>query len=135
MAKISGIPVTLTLQDSGAVARDLSNDIADINLDLPVALQDVTGLDKSAHERLALLADTKLTGNGFHNNSANRIHPVLSTGQTTPRQAVITYPGGAGSVMTFTGLIDSYQVKRSNAGALTNSFTLTLSNGTVGAWS
>lgn len=135
MAKISGIPVTITIQDSGAVARDLSNDITDITLDLPFATQDVTGLDKSAHERLALLADTKLTGKGVHNNAANRIHPVLSTGQTTARQVVITFPGGAGSVMTFTGLISDYKLSRAANGSLIPDFTIELSNGTVGAWS
>ncbi len=62
MAKISGLPVTITIQNSSAVAKDVSNDIGDIVLDLPFAVQDVTGLDKSAHERLVLLADTKLTG-------------------------------------------------------------------------
>ena len=135
MAKISGIPVTITIQDSGAVARDVSNDISDITLDLPFATQDVTGLDKSAHERIALLADTKLTGKGFHNNAANRLHPVLTTGQTTARQTVITYPGGAGATMTFTGLLSSVKLTRAANGALTPDFVQELSNGVVGAWS
>ncbi len=134
MAKISGLPVTITIQNSSAVAKDVSNDIGDIVLDLPFATQDVTGLDKSAHERLALLADTKLTGKGFHNNATDRLHPVLTVGQTTPRQVVITFPGGAGAVMTFTGLVASYKLTRAASGALTPDFTIELSNGTVGAW-
>lgn len=135
MAKISGLGTTITVQDSGAVARDLSNDIGDITLDLPFATQDVTGLDKSAHERLALLADTKITAKGFHNNATNRIHPVISTGQTTPRQIVITFPGGAGSVMTATVLLTDYKLTRAANGSLVPDFTGELSNGTVGAWS
>lgn len=135
MAKITGLGTTITIQDSGAVARDLSNDITDVTLDLPFATQDDTGLDKSAHERLALLADTKLTGKGVFNNASNRIHPVLSTGQTTARQVVLTLPGGAGSVMTFTGLISDYKVSRATNGSLVPDFTIELSNGTVGAWS
>jgi hypothetical protein len=101
---------------------------------MPVALQDVTGLDKSAHERLALLQDTKLTAKGFHNNAANRIHPVISTGQTTARQTVITFTGGAGATMTFTGLISSYKLTRAANGSLVPDFVQELSNGSVGAW-
>ena len=134
MAKISGLPVTLTVQDSGLVARDISNDVTDLDIDLPFATLDDTGLDKSAHERLALLADTKMAAKGVHNNASNRIHPVLSVGQTTPRQVVCTFPGGAGSVITFTGLISDYKLTRAANGSLIPSFTLELSNGTVGAW-
>lgn len=134
MAKVSGLGTTITIQNSSAAAKDLSNDITDLTLDLPVALQDVTGLDKSAHERLALLADTKLTGKGVHNNATDRIHPVLSIGQTTARQVVITFPGGAGSVCTFTGLIADYKLTRAASGSLIPDFSIELSSGTVGAW-
>ena len=135
MAKVSGLGMTLTVQDSGLVARDITNDVTDLTLDMPFATQDTTGLDKSAHERLALLADTKLTAKGVHNNASNRIHPVISTGQTTPRQTVITFTGGAGATLTFTGLLSDYKLTRAANGSLVPDFTQELSNGVVGAWS
>lgn len=134
MTKISGLGTTITIQNSSAVAKDISNDVTDLTVDLPFATQDTTGLDKSAHERLALLSDVKLTGKGVHNNATDRIHPVLSIGQTTPRQTVITFPGGAGSVMTFTGLISDYKLTRAAGGSLVPDFAQELSNGTAGAW-
>ena len=36
--------------------RTISNDVTEFSMSTPVALQDITGVDKSAHERLALLS-------------------------------------------------------------------------------
>lgn len=136
MAKISGLSMAMTLQDSGAVARTISNDVGDLTSTISFGMQDDTGIDKSAIERLALLLDWKLSVKGFHNNTATTgIHPVVSTGQTTARQTVITFPGGAGATLTATGLIDSYAITRAQSAALTNTFNMSLSNGTAAAWS
>jgi hypothetical protein len=136
MAKLSGLGMAVTLQDSGAVARTVSNDIGDLSLPITFAVQDDTGIDKSAIERLALLTDIKGAFKGFHNNAATTgIHTVISNGQTTPRQAVVTLPGGAGATLTWTGLLDNYTIARAQTAALTNSWTLSLSNGTAPAWS
>ena len=135
MAKLSGIPVTLTMQNSSAVAKDVSNDIGDFTLPITFGTQDVTGLDKSAIERLALLTDFKPTFKGFHNNATDRLHPVVSTGQTTARQVVVTLPGGAGATLTATVLLPNYTITRAQTGALTASVSGELSNGTAPAWS
>jgi len=45
----------------------------------PRAVQDVTGVDKSAIERLLLLADFSITLNGVYNNAAGKSHAVFKT--------------------------------------------------------
>ena len=134
MAKISGLSIACTIQDSSAMAQTLSNDIGDFTLPITFATQDVTGIDKAAMERLALLTDLKASIKGFFNNASSHIHPVLSTGQTVARQVVITIVGSGGT-LTFTGLIDNYTITRAATGALTTSASISLSNGTAPAWS
>ena len=53
MAKTSGLGATLTVADSGGTPRAISNDVTDFTLNTPINLQDTTGVNKSAHERLA----------------------------------------------------------------------------------
>ena len=57
MAKESGLGMTVAIDDSGTTARTISNDITSIDWATPREEQDITGLDKSARERLLLLTD------------------------------------------------------------------------------
>ena len=69
MAKTTGLGVTtLSVDDSGGTVRDIRNDITSFNFATPRGVQDVTGIDKSAMERLLLLADFSITLNGVVNN-------------------------------------------------------------------
>ncbi len=138
MAKSTGVTTTVTVQDAGAVARNLSNDILSINLDTSRNLIDVTGLDKSAIERLPLLSDGKLAITGAFNPTATTgEHAVFSTIQSSAaaRQVVITYNTTPAAVMTLTVLFDTYNVTRDQAGALMFSVSGQLSSGTAPAWS
>ena len=63
MAKESGIAMSIAVDDSGGSARTISNDITDFSLNTPRNVQVITGLDKSAEERLQLLADFSCTIN------------------------------------------------------------------------
>lgn len=66
------------IDDSAGAARDLTNDITNFSLGTSRGEQNVTGLDKSAMERIALLADGRVTVNGPYNSAANRAFSVLS---------------------------------------------------------
>ncbi len=122
------------MQNSSAVAKDVSDDIGDFTLPITFAVQDTTGLDEAAMERLPLLVDSAPSFKGFHNNATDRLHQVVSTGQTTPRQIVVTLPGGAGAICTETVLLDNYTITRAQSGALTASVGSKLSSGTAPAW-
>ena len=80
MAKESGIAWSvLSVDDSGGTARAILNDITNVDFQTPRGVQDVTGLDESAMERLLLLADFSININGVFNDASNTSHAVFST--------------------------------------------------------
>ena len=64
MAKESGLGMSVAVDDSGGSARTISNDVTNMDFATPRNEQDITGMDKSAIERLLLLADFSVTLNG-----------------------------------------------------------------------
>lgn len=139
MAKTSGLGwTTLSIDDASGSAQDIRNDITNMSWKTTRAVQDTTGIDKSAMERLLLLADYQLTLDGVFNNSANKSHAVLSTASSTSvqRTALLVVTGTAGaSTLTNETVITSYDLKRSNKGDLTWASVLMLADGTVPTWS
>lgn len=133
MAKVSGLPTGVAVDDAAGVARTISNDILSINVATPRGVQDVTGLDKSAMERLLLLADFTGTMNGVFNTAANMSHDVLKTVTSSgaQRTITITYPG---ATLAAEVVISDYQVTRAQDGSLTWSAPFALANGTAPAW-
>ena len=95
MAKESGLGMTIAVDDSGGSARTISNDITNCDFATPRAVQDITGLDKSANERLLLLADFSVTLNGVFNDASNMSHDVFKTVSSTSvaRTTTITISG------------------------------------------
>jgi hypothetical protein len=77
MAKETGLGMAVALDDSGGSARTISNDITNVDWSIPRATQDTTGLDKSAVERLLVLADFSSTISGVFNDASNMSHDVL----------------------------------------------------------
>ena len=137
MAKTSGLGATVTLADSGTTVRTISNDITDFTLNTPIALQDITGVNKSAKERLALLVDLTSQLKGVCNFAANMSHAVLSTATTSPTvRALAVFPTSNGSSPTLPAnvLIGSYNVTRAAAGELTFQADLSLADGGVPTW-
>src|SRR5258706_16170279 len=79
MAKVSGLGWSvLSVDDAAGSPQDIRNDLTNIEFATPYAVQEVTGIDKSATERLALLADLSGTLNSVFNPSANRVHAVFA---------------------------------------------------------
>lgn len=137
MAKTSGLGATITVADSGGTPRTISNDVTDFTLATPVALQDVTGVDKSAHEKLALLRDLTLQLKMVFNAAANFSHAVFSTITTSPNnRATSVYPTSNGStpVMAANCLYSAYNVTRAAAGELTTQADGTLADGAIPTW-
>lgn len=124
------------MDDSAGSAKTISNDITNFSISTPRGVQDVTGLDKSAMERLLLLADGTVTLNGvFNASTADMSHDVFKTVPTTSvsRTVTITYPGS--KVLTMEVLFTDYAVTRGADGSLTWTATGSLANGTAPAWS
>src|SRR3954470_9137465 len=84
MAKVSGLGwTTLSLDDGAGGLTDIKNDVTDLDIATPRAVQDVTGIDKLAFERILLLADASVTLNGVFDPAASKAHAVLSTASSS----------------------------------------------------
>lgn len=134
MAKSTGLgQTTLSIDDAAGTARDIRNDITNWQMSTPRGVQDVTGVDKSANERLLLLADCSFTANGVHNPATGRQHDVFKTVTSTSvaRTTAITINGVSLSTEL---LFSDYQLTRSDSGELTWSAPGSLADGTVPTW-
>ena len=125
MAKISGLTTTVTV-----AGNDISNDVLSMNMDTPFGVQDITGLDKSAVERIMLRADCTGTLNFAYNTSASRSHATLKTPGS--KTFVIGYPS---ATLTFTAVTTNYALNMGADGSLLGSCNFSLSSGTAAAWS
>jgi len=136
MAKTSGLDGALLVADASSSVQTITNDITNWTLSTPRAVQDVTGLDKSANERLLLLADVSVTLNGVFNPAANLSHAVISTVPSTSVARATTYQPTSATVPTLTAniLYTDYQITRAATGELTTQMPGSLSDGSVPTW-
>lgn len=136
MAKSSGLAwTTLSVDDAGGTPRDIRNDITNFEFATPRAVQDITGIDKSAMERLLLLADFSITLNGVFNPTATTSsHAVLKTVASTSVLRSITMTVLAQSLNNECVITD-YNLTRSDSGELTWQAPAVLADGAVPTWS
>lgn len=142
MTKQSGIPSRVIIDDAGGTPRTISNDIGSFTIGTPRNMQDITGLDKSAIERLVLLADGQVEFTGFFNTATNMSHAVLSTVTSSQNIRTVTVDlpingavGTGGPRLSMEMLFDDYRVTRSQDGSLAWNTTARLADGTVPTWS
>jgi hypothetical protein len=135
MAKQSGLGwTTLSVDDAAAAAQDIRNDVTEFSFSTPRAVQDVTGIDKSAMERILLLADFSITLKGVFNTAANKSHAVLKTVPSTSVNRTVSL-GIASQTLANECLFTDYSLKRAASGELTFEAPGVLSDGTVPTWS
>ena len=132
MAKFAGLSVTVNIDNTGGTPVNCSNDISSIQLNVPVGEQVVTGLDKTAEERLQLLQDVGCTfsGRGLP-SSASRA--VVFEALGTSRTITIDFPDSA--TCSFEAFLYNLQIGRGDDGSMTWSVEAKLNNGTALAWS
>lgn len=133
MAKESGLGMSCAVDDSGGTARTISNDVTNLGISTPRAEQDTTGIDKSAHERLLLLADFTVDLNGVFNDAATFSHAVFST---VPSTSVARTTTIAISGQTLAGelLYTDYNLTRAASGEFTWAAPGALADGAVPTW-
>jgi hypothetical protein len=134
MAKENGLGWSaLSVDNSAGAAKDIRNDVTNFQFATPRAVQDVTGVDKSAFERLLLLADFTITLNGVFNDATDFSHDVLKTVPSTSvlRTTTITV---SGQTLAPEVLYTDYALTRAADGSLTWSAPGVLGNGAVPTW-
>lgn len=134
MAKESGIGWSVcTVDDAAGDPQDIRNDVTNLQFATPRAVQDVTGIDKSAMERLLLLADFSVTFNGVFNDAADKSHDVFKTVPSTSVQRTTTLTV-SGQTLETECLYTDYPLTRGEGGELTWAVPGVLADGTVPTW-
>lgn len=130
MSKISGLLMTLAVDDAAGDVKTLDNDANSLSLKTSRGEVDVTGLDKVAIERLALLTDAELTiGGTFNKDNSHAAFKSLDIfAGEVGRTVTIGWPDGVGLEMEM--VPTDYSLDRGSDGSLTFSATLRLANGT-----
>ena len=136
MAKQTGLGWTsLMIADAAGVSQDLRTDITEFSFTTPRGVQDVTGIDKSAHERLLLLADLSYDFSFVFDNGATAAHEVFSTVPSTSVARAIANTVNGKTLGPANCLLTDYSLTRSATGELTGKVPAVLADGAVPTWS
>lgn len=132
MAKSTGLAwTTLSVDSSVPTLTDIRNDVTNFEFSTPRAVQEVTGIDKSAMERLLLLADFSITLNGVFNAALS--HTIFEDVGNTSVTRTVSITVAAQSLSTECLLTD-YALSRGDDGSLTWSVPGVLADGTAPNW-
>lgn len=121
------------MDDASGTPRAIKNDITNLEISTPRAVQDVTGIDKSAIERLLLLADVSMTLNIVYNDATNMSHDVFKTVPSTSVARTVTATV-SGQTLANEILFTDYPLTRAASGELTAAIPGVLADGTVPTW-
>lgn len=134
MAKEAGTGwTTLSVDSSAGAVKAIKNDVTNLSFSTPRGVQDVTGIDKSAMERLLLLADFSINLNGVFNDATDFSHDVFKTVPSTSvaRTTTITV---SGDTLAPEVLYTDYSLTRGQDGSLTWTAPGVLADGAVPTW-
>ena len=132
MAKITGLALTtLSVDNSAGTPVDVRNDVTNFEFATPRAVQETTGVDKSAMERLLLLADFSITLNGVFNAATS--HLVFRTVSSTSVLRTVSL-AHASQTLANECLFTDYSIERGDDGSLTWESPGVLADGTVPTW-
>lgn len=130
MAKQSGFPFTVEVDNATPTLTDISNDTLSHSFATPRGVQDVTGVNSSAMERILLLADFSGTLNlAWNPVGAHAVFATAPAGDV--RTCALTI---ASQVLSNEVLATDYAHTRNQDGSLTASVPLVLANGTIPVW-
>jgi len=138
MAKSSGITTTFSVDDGAGSLQNISTGVLSFEISTPRGNADITGLDKSAIERILLLADGQVTINmQFDPTATTGTHTVFRTMSSTSQTRTVTIVVNSTppATLTMEMICTEYTLNRGSDGNLTSTATLLLQNGTAPTWS
>jgi len=134
LAKLSGLGATLAVDNSSAAAQTISNDVLSISVSTPRGMQDVTGINVSATERLLLRTDGKMDYSGvFNSTSTSGSFDVLSTASSTSITRTHTYTVQT-KALAMEMFVPDFPLALGADGALTFAIGAMLNSTTVPTW-
>lgn len=136
MSKTSGLGAAVVVDNSSGTPETITNDLTDFTLATPRGVQDITGVDKLAHEKLLLLADGTVSLKGVFNAAASMSHAVLSDVPSTSvaRTTKVTPSASTMPFLAMEILYSDYSLNRGADGSLTWTAPGSLADGTVPSW-
>lgn len=135
--KITGLSGTILVADATATLQNIGTDVTNYAFTMPRGVEDVTGMNKFAHEQLLLLTDFTVTLNGIFDPGPNLSHSVFSTvSGTSVTRSVSIAPTSVTTtpIITVNCLITDYQITRANTAELTWQVPGQLADGNVPTW-
>lgn len=132
MAKESGLGWSvLDVDDELGSPQDLREDVNSLEFSTPRAVLEVTGIDKSAMERLHGLADFSATLTfTFDDDTSDSVHDVFKD-LSNARTVAITV---SAQILSVEALFTDYALTRGADGAFGGTAPCVLANGVVPAW-
>lgn len=123
------------MDDSAGSAQAIKNDIQSFQFATPRGVLDVTGVDKSAIERLLLHADYNCTfvTTAINFSSGATFHDVFKTVPSTSVNRTVTLTHSAKTLANEV-LFTDYQVSRNQDGSLGATVPGVLADGAVPTW-
>lgn len=128
--------MTAAVDDGTGGAQTITDDVTDLVIGIPRAVQDVTGIGDAAMERLLLLADMTMSMNGVFNDAANLSHAVFKTipSQAAEQTRLVTI-AISGQTFTAETFATDYVLSRAADGAFTWAVSFVNADGNIPAWS
>lgn len=130
--------LTVSVDDSVGTVRAIGNDITSLSWTMPSGVQDITGVNSSAMERLLLLADFTVQLQGVFNDAAApssfdcfKAYRTLAASQTGRTTTIVH----SGQTLTNEVLYSDFSFNRGADGSLVWSAPGNLPSGVVPAWS
>jgi hypothetical protein len=138
VSKVTGLGAQIIVGDAAAdEANTITNDVTEFSFSTPRGIQDTTGVDKSAHERLLLLADYSVSMKGVMNTADDMSHDVFSTVPSTSAVrscSIAPTSNNSTPILVVNVLFSDYAITRSNTGELVWDVKGDLADGGVPSW-
>ena len=133
--KLSGLGGSVAVDDSNNSQQTITDDVTNWTLSTPRAVQDVTGVGKSANERILLLADCSVTLNGVFDDGTGSAHATFATIPSTSEvRTLVLTPTTDDPYLSVNVLLTDYQLTRAATGELTFPVPGSLADGAVPTW-
>lgn len=135
MAKVTGIVSSLSVDDASGTPRTISDDSTQVTIATPRNQQDVTGLDKTAIERLGLLYDATITVTGVADFATNKEHDVFKADPAgSATRTVAIGLSNSAATLTLECNLQDYGYTRAQDGSLVFTATLVNADGNPAVW-
>lgn len=134
MAVESAIGATISIDDAGGTARDLSAYCTQLSIAMPRGQQDISSINVSGMKRLLLRSDCKFDATFVFEDGANLTFDVFKTAGTYDSSRTVTFLI-SGQTLTVECILTNVQMSVGADGSLVITCTLELQSGTDPTWS